>query len=96
LNLSHTTLLKKILASLEGVHHDQLWGDINLINGMPWPYLDVKAVWNRFRILNADISRPRVLMVRCILIIAQQLPAWLHARLLSDLLCARRTARHAL
>ena len=46
-----------------GVHHDQLWGDLNLINGQPWPFLDITASWQRFRILNADISRPRILMV---------------------------------
>jgi FtsP/CotA-like multicopper oxidase with cupredoxin domain len=46
-----------------GVHHDQLWGDINLVNGQPWPFLDISASWQRFRILNADISRPRILMV---------------------------------
>jgi FtsP/CotA-like multicopper oxidase with cupredoxin domain len=46
-----------------GVHHDQLWGDLNLVNGQPWPFLDVTASWQRFRFLNADISRPRVLMV---------------------------------
>ena len=47
-----------------GVHHNQLWGDINLINGQPWPYLNVTASWQRFRILNASPSRPRILMVR--------------------------------
>ena len=47
-----------------GVHHDQLWGDLNLVNGQPWPFLDITASWQRFRILNADISRPRILMVR--------------------------------
>jgi FtsP/CotA-like multicopper oxidase with cupredoxin domain len=52
------------------VHHDQLWGDINLVNGQPWPFLDISASWQRFRILNADISRPRILMVgfRCSLV----------------------------
>ena len=47
-----------------GVHHNQLWGDINLINGQPWPYLNVTASWQRFRILNASPSRPRILMVQ--------------------------------
>ena len=51
-------------ACFAGVHTDQLWGDINLINGQPWPYLNVTASWQRFRVLNASPSRPRILMVR--------------------------------
>ena len=34
-----------------------LWGDVILVNGVPWPVLKVKAKIYRFRILNASISR---------------------------------------
>lgn len=34
-----------------------LWGDIVLVNGTPWPVMDVKRRIYRFRMLNASISR---------------------------------------
>jgi spore coat protein A, manganese oxidase len=34
-----------------------LMGDVILVNGVPWPYLDVKQRRYRFRLLNASISR---------------------------------------
>ena len=34
-----------------GVHEDNLWGDINAVNLVPWPVLELRATWNRFRIL---------------------------------------------
>ena len=34
-----------------------LWGDVVLVNGVPWPVMRVKARVYRFRILNASISR---------------------------------------
>jgi spore coat protein A, manganese oxidase len=34
-----------------------LWGDIVLVNGRPWPVMQVKRRVYRFRILNASISR---------------------------------------
>ena len=34
-----------------------LWGDIILVNGRPWPVMQVKRRIYRFRILNASISR---------------------------------------
>lgn len=34
-----------------------LWGDIILVNGRPWPVMQVKRRVYRFRILNASISR---------------------------------------
>jgi hypothetical protein len=48
---------------LTGVHKDQLWGDINVVNGVPWPVLDIKSTWHRFRVLNASPSRPWNLQV---------------------------------
>ena len=37
--------------------HTGLWGDVVLVNGVPWPNLKVKKRLYRFRILNASISR---------------------------------------
>ena len=34
-----------------------LMGDVILVNGVPWPYMDVKRRMYRFRMLNASISR---------------------------------------
>lgn len=37
--------------------HSGLWGDIVLVNGVPWPYLEVEPRLYRFRILAASIGR---------------------------------------
>lgn len=37
--------------------HSGLWGDVVLVNGVPWPKMKVKRRVYRFRILNASISR---------------------------------------
>ena len=37
--------------------HSGLWGDVVLVNGVPWPLMKVKRRVYRFRILNASISR---------------------------------------
>nr|MDQ4007645.1 multicopper oxidase domain-containing protein [Actinomycetota bacterium] len=34
-----------------------LWGDVILVNGVPWPVMKVKRRVYRFRVLNASISR---------------------------------------
>jgi FtsP/CotA-like multicopper oxidase with cupredoxin domain len=34
-----------------------LWGDVVLVNGVPWPVMKVKPAIYRFRFLNASISR---------------------------------------
>ena len=60
---SHSAQLVTHRLSYAGVHQNQLWGDINLINGSPWPYVNMSAGWNRFRFLNASPSRPRILTV---------------------------------
>jgi hypothetical protein len=44
-----------------GDHEDNLWGDINAVNSVPWPVLDVQATWNRFRILG-DHDMPLALV----------------------------------
>src|SRR3954469_22624855 len=37
--------------------HTGLWGDVNLVNGVPWPKMAVEPRKYRFRVLNAAISR---------------------------------------
>ena len=37
--------------------HTGLWGDVVLVNGVPWPNLKVKKRLYRFRVLNASLSR---------------------------------------
>jgi FtsP/CotA-like multicopper oxidase with cupredoxin domain len=37
--------------------HAGLWGDIILVNGTPWPYLNVEKRWYRFRVLMATLAR---------------------------------------
>ena len=37
--------------------HSGLWGDIILVNGRPWPVMQVKPAIYRFRVLNASIAR---------------------------------------
>jgi FtsP/CotA-like multicopper oxidase with cupredoxin domain len=42
-------------------YHDHefsgLWGDVILVNGQPWPYMEVQRRVYRFRLLNASIAR---------------------------------------
>ena len=37
--------------------HSGLWGDVILVNGRPWPVMQVKPKIYRFRVLNASIAR---------------------------------------
>ncbi len=37
--------------------HSGLWGDVILVNGVPWPVMKVKRRVYRFRVLNASIAR---------------------------------------
>lgn len=37
--------------------HSGLWGDVILVNGVPWPFMKVQRRIYRFRLLNASISR---------------------------------------
>eukprot|EP01125_Pyxidicula_operculata_P021236 TRINITY_DN8103_c0_g1_i1.p1 TRINITY_DN8103_c0_g1~~TRINITY_DN8103_c0_g1_i1.p1 ORF type:complete len:918 (+),score=188.84 TRINITY_DN8103_c0_g1_i1:101-2755(+) len=39
-------------------HQNDLYGDHNLINGIPWPVMEVEARQYKFRVLNAAITRP--------------------------------------
>eukprot|EP01125_Pyxidicula_operculata_P020034 TRINITY_DN7310_c0_g1_i1.p1 TRINITY_DN7310_c0_g1~~TRINITY_DN7310_c0_g1_i1.p1 ORF type:complete len:930 (+),score=243.11 TRINITY_DN7310_c0_g1_i1:290-2791(+) len=39
-------------------HQNNLYGDHNLVNGIPWPVMNVEARHYKFRVLNAAITRP--------------------------------------
>ena len=41
--------------------HSGLYGDVILVNGVPWPYLDVERRFYRFRVLMATLSRSMTL-----------------------------------
>jgi FtsP/CotA-like multicopper oxidase with cupredoxin domain len=44
-----------------GPHNRNLYGDINLVNGQPWPEMPLEPKWYRFRFLSAAVSRPWLL-----------------------------------
>lgn len=45
-------------------HKDDLYGDINMINGIPFPEMNLEPRWHRFRIVNAAVSRPFLLKIK--------------------------------
>lgn len=44
-------------ARFDDKDHSGLWGDVILVNGQPWPVMNVKRRVYRFRLLNASVSR---------------------------------------
>jgi FtsP/CotA-like multicopper oxidase with cupredoxin domain len=42
-------------------HKNNLYGDINLVSGVPFPNMPLEGKWYRFRFLNAAVSRPYLL-----------------------------------
>ncbi|KAL3786910.1 hypothetical protein ACHAW5_011289 [Stephanodiscus triporus] len=47
----------QLYADHEGAHKDDLYGDINTVNGIAFPRMPLDPKWYRFRILNAAVSR---------------------------------------
>ena len=47
-----------------GAHKDNLYGDINLVSGIPWPKMPLEPKWYRFRLLNAAVSRPYLVKIK--------------------------------
>ena len=47
-----------------GPHKNNLYGDINLVSGIPWPKMLLEPKWYRFRVLNAAVSRPYLVKVK--------------------------------
>ena len=48
----------QLLADVTGVHKENLYGDINMVNGVPFPNQPLEAKPYIFRFLNAGVSRP--------------------------------------
>ncbi len=48
----------QLLFDITGAHKDNLLGDINTINGVPFPYLNVEPRKYCFRIVDTGITRP--------------------------------------
>jgi bilirubin oxidase len=47
-----------------GEHEDDLYGDINLVSGIPFPVMNLEPKWLRFRLLNAAVSRPYLFKIK--------------------------------
>jgi FtsP/CotA-like multicopper oxidase with cupredoxin domain len=47
-----------------GVHENNLYGDINLVSGIPFPVMNLEPKWLRFRFLNAAVSRPYLIKIK--------------------------------
>lgn len=47
-----------------GSHEDNFYGDINTINGIPFPQMNLEPKWIRFRLLNAAVSRPFLFKIK--------------------------------
>lgn len=64
--LSDKVLDKKcqLFADPLNVHENSLYGDINLVSGIPFPVMTIEPKWNRFRVLNAAVSRPYLLKIK--------------------------------
>ena len=81
-NALHARLSLTRRVAAAGVHANQLWGDVNMVNGVPWPVMSVNATHHRFRILNAAASRPWLLSVRrkfcCAALLASESPLPAH------------------
>ena len=48
----------QLFADVTGVHKDNLYGDINMVNGVPFPNQPLEAKPYIFRFLNGAVSRP--------------------------------------
>lgn len=47
-----------------GIHENNLYGDINLVSGIPFPLMNMEPKWLRFRLLNAAVSRPYLFKIK--------------------------------
>lgn len=54
----------QLLADTFGVHQNNLYGDVNLVSGIPFPKMNLEPKWLRFRFLNAAVSRPYLLKIK--------------------------------
>ena len=54
----------QLFADTFKAHKDDLYGDINLVSGIPFPNMPLEPKWYRFRLLNAAVSRPYLLKIK--------------------------------
>lgn len=54
----------QLYADTFDVHKNDLYGDVNLISGIPFPIMNIEPKWNRFRVVNAAVSRPWLLKIK--------------------------------
>ena len=54
----------QLLADIKGVHKKDLYGDINLVNGVPFPRMPLMPKTYRFRFVNTAVSRPYKIQIR--------------------------------
>lgn len=47
-----------------GSHENNLYGDVNLVSGIPFPQMNFDPKWIRFRLLNAAVSRPYLFKIK--------------------------------
>ena len=45
-------------------HKNNLYGDINVVSGIPFPNMFLEPKWYRFRVLNAAVSRPYLVKLK--------------------------------
>jgi FtsP/CotA-like multicopper oxidase with cupredoxin domain len=48
----------------KGVHERSFYGDINVVNGVPFPVMRLEPKYYRFRVLDSSVSRPYLLKIK--------------------------------
>jgi FtsP/CotA-like multicopper oxidase with cupredoxin domain len=54
----------QLFADIVGAHQTNLYGDVNLVSGIPWPKMPMEPKWYRLRLLNAAVSRPYLIKIK--------------------------------
>jgi len=54
----------QLFSDVFDIHKDDLYGDINLVSGIPFPNINMEPKWLRFRLLNAAVSRPYLFKIK--------------------------------
>jgi FtsP/CotA-like multicopper oxidase with cupredoxin domain len=45
-------------------HRNNVYGDITLVSGVPYPLMELQPKWYRLRFLNTGITRPYLLKIK--------------------------------
>ncbi len=54
----------QLFHDIQGAHKDDLYGDVNMVSGVPFPNMPMVAKTYRFRFLNAAVARPYLLQLK--------------------------------